>query len=109
MATFPCFKCNGSGQVSFKHIANGVCFTCAGSGQLSYRPRAKIRADAHPELLVAEQDRSTAAQWEYLGKLCGDSDRACCSVLKAAGAPMATQRYVTKAVMSRAIEIAKAA
>lgn len=61
------------------------------------------------ELLVAENDRSTVAQWEHLARLCGDSDRACCKVLKDAGAPMATQRYVTKAVMSRAIEIAKAA
>lgn len=33
-ATFTCPKCNGTGQVSFKHIADGRCFLCQGSGKM---------------------------------------------------------------------------
>lgn len=108
MATFPCFKCNGSGEVSFKHIENGVCFTCGGTGKLAYRPRAKIEADPHPELLVDEANRSTSKQWAYFNRLIED-DRKACEILRQAGAPMATGRYVTKAIMSRAIELARGA
>lgn len=104
MAKFPCFKCNGSGEVSFKHIANGVCFQCGGTGKLDYQPRAK--ADPHPNLLVPEADLSTVAQWDHFNRLCTD-DRRACQILRSAGAPMATRRYVTKAVMSKAIELAQ--
>lgn len=34
LATFSCPKCNGTGRVSFKHIAKGRCFLCAGNGKL---------------------------------------------------------------------------
>lgn len=103
MANTNCFKCNGTGEVSFKHIANGVCFQCSGSGKLSYR--AQVAADPHPELLVPAEQRSTTKQWEYFGRLVQD-DRKACRIMKDAGAPMATQRYVTKAIMSKAIEMA---
>lgn len=106
MATYTCHKCSGSGEVSFKHIANGVCFTCMGSGKVAYQPKQKGWTDPHPEWLVSDDVRSTTKQWEFLAKLCNDSDDRCCKVLKAAGAPMATQRYVTKAVMSKAIDMA---
>jgi RecJ-like exonuclease len=107
MAKFTCYKCGGSGRVCFTHIENGVCFTCAGTGELSYQPKQKAWKDPHPEMIVPEATRSTTKQWEFLAKLCNDSDDACRKVLKAAGAPMATQRYVSKSVMSKAIEIAK--
>jgi hypothetical protein len=106
---FDCFKCGGSGMTSFTHIENGVCFQCGGSGKLSYRSQPKVEADPHPELLVPEADRSTLKQWSFLARLTGDSDDQCRKFLKAAGAPFASQRYVTKAVMSRAIDLAKAA
>lgn len=106
MAKFTCFKCGGSGEVSFKHIENGVCFTCGGSGKLSYQPKAKTFVEPHPELVIPEAERSTEKQWNYLDKLCG-TDRECCRVLAEAGAPYATGRYVSKKTMSKAIEIAK--
>jgi RecJ-like exonuclease len=106
MTTFPCFKCGGSGEVAFKHIENGVCFTCGGAGKLNYRPRAKVTIDPHPEWLVSENAMSSIKQWDYFNKLCPD-DRQACKLLEAAGAPRATRRYVTRTVMSRAIEMAK--
>lgn len=107
MATFDCFKCLGSGKVPFAHIEGGVCFKCCGSGKLSYRKKEKAWVDPHPEWLVPEASRSTTKQWEYLAKLCGDSDSACRKALLAAGAPCASQRYVSKATMSKAIDLAK--
>lgn len=108
MAEYNCFKCGGSGRVSFRHIENGVCFTCAGSGKLSYQPKGKAWQDPHPELLVPATEASTEKQWNYLDKLCGENSDTARRHLKAAGAKIASQRYVSKAVMSRAIEIAKA-
>jgi hypothetical protein len=100
-----CFKCGGKGKISgFEHIANGDCFQCGGSGKLANNKRRKIAADPHPELLVPEAERSTTKQWDYLVTLCDDNDEMICRVLRDAGAPMATQRYTTRAVMSRAIE-----
>ncbi len=108
MTKFECFKCGGSGQIgAFRHIENGVCFTCGGSGKLSYQPKAKAWNDPHPEWIVAEDIRSTSKQWDYLAKLCNESDDACRKALKSAGAPMAAQRYVSKAIMSKAIELAR--
>lgn len=108
MAKFPCYKCNGSGQVAFKHIENGVCFQCGGLGQLSYRPRAKVDADPNPDLLVPAEKRATDKQWDYLVRLVQDNDDKFCRYIKAAGGKIAAQRYTTKAVMSRAIEMARA-
>jgi hypothetical protein len=105
MTTFPCFKCNGSGQVSFRHIENGKCFQCAGSGKLSYRQTAK--ADPHPELLVAEAERATDKQWSYLLRLVREDDDKFCKIVRKAGAPFAAQRYIRRDVMSRAIEMAR--
>lgn len=109
MTEFDCYKCGGSGEVSFKHIENGVCFACNGTGKLSYRPRTKITADPHPELLVPEHNRPTQKQWDFLGRLCDDNDDRFCKMVRAAGAPMATMRYMTKAQMSKAIDLARAA
>jgi RecJ-like exonuclease len=106
-ASYPCHKCNGTGFVAFRHIENGVCFTCAGSGQLSYRKREKAFVDPHPELLVPEAERATENQWNYLVRLTQDNDDTFRRFVRQAGAPMASQRYVTRAVMSRAIEMAK--
>lgn len=107
MAQYDCFKCGGSGEVAFRHIANGVCFQCGGTGKLTYRPRAKVEIEPHPELVVPEAIRSTTRQWEYLDRLCMESSDAARRVLKAAGAPLANQKYVTKTVMARAIDMAK--
>ena len=32
-----CHRCNGTGEVIFKHVANGVCFACNGTGKLEYK------------------------------------------------------------------------
>jgi len=104
---YPCYKCNGTGQTSFKHIENGVCFTCAGSGQLSYRKAEKVSAEPHPELVVAETARATDKQWSYLIQLTGQSDVRFCKAIKAAGAKIANQKYVSRAIISKAIEMAR--
>jgi RecJ-like exonuclease len=106
-ASFPCYKCNGSGLVAFRHIANGVCFTCAGSGKLSYQPKAKAFVEPHPEWVVPEANRATQKQWDYLVKLTGDSDDIMRRLIRQAGAPSSCGVYVTKAQMSAAIERAK--
>ncbi len=106
MAQFDCFKCGGTGKVSFRHIQNGDCFQCGATGRLSYQPRI-VQADPHPELLVSGVNAGTSKQWDYLVKLCKDDDRIICRILKDAGAPMATLRYCSKSVMSKAIELAK--
>lgn len=108
MASSPCFKCNGSGQVAFKHVADGVCFQCKGTGSLSFRKRAPAFVEAHPEHVVPAAERATDAQWDYMGKLCGDHDDTFCRIVETAGAFMASQRYVSRKVMSAAIEAAKA-
>lgn len=107
MTTFPCFKCNGSGEVAFRHIANGVCFQCGGTGKISSRQAGVKFEPKHP--IIPEADCSTLKQWEYLTKLTGDIDSVARKALYAAGAPCASQIYVSKAIMSRAIEIAKGA
>jgi RecJ-like exonuclease len=108
MSKFPCFKCNGSGQVAFKHIENGVCFQCGGAGTLSYQPKAKAEADPNPDLLVPADKRATDKQWEYLLRLVRENDDKFCRFVRAAGGKIAAQRYVTKAIMSRAIDLARA-
>lgn len=109
MAQFSCFKCGGSGKIgAFAHIEGGECFQCNGSGKLSYQPKPqKPFVEPHPEWVVAVGKRATIKQWEYLDKLCGDADTLANRFLKAAGAPASCEPYVSKAVMSRAIEIAK--
>ena len=103
---FQCPRCGGTGQTVWTHIENGICFQCGGTGEISYQPKKKAEADPHPELLVPEGERSTTRQWEYFAALC-PSDKLACEIMHKAGAPMATQRYVTKAVMSKAITLAK--
>jgi hypothetical protein len=105
--TFDCHKCSGTGQTSFHHIENGVCFACGGSGKLAYRPKAS-QAEAHPEWLVPAASRATDKQWSFLVALCGDNSDTFCRIIKAAGAPSASLRYVSKAVISKAIKAAKA-
>lgn len=106
--THNCHKCGGSGRIgAFAHIESGTCFTCGGSGELNYLPREKTWTDPHPEWIVPEATRSTVKQWEYLDRLCGEVSDKARKYLLAAGAPMATQRYVSKAVMSKAIDLAK--
>lgn len=108
MTTSPCTRCGGKGTLQvFRHVENGVCFACGGKGTLTYRPTSKPVAESHPELVIPEGERSTIKQWEYLEKLIQSDDEAC-RILRAVGAPMATQRYVSRSVMSRAIEMAKA-
>lgn len=108
MAQFDCWKCGGSGKVPFHHIENGVCFTCGGSGKLAYRKRERVEADPHPELLVPQSEMATDKQWGYLLRLVRDNEDAFCRCVKACGAKYASQRYITKAMMSQAIEMAKA-
>ena len=111
MIDSPCFKCNGSGQVSFKHIANGVCFQCGGTGKLSIRKSDnEFKYQDKPGFpVLTESQQCTTKQWEYLLKLVDDSDTNFRKILKQAGCPHATKVYVSKAMMSRAIEIAKMA
>ena len=107
MPNFPCFKCNGSGQVNaFSHIANGVCFQCGGTGKLSAAKKVEGFTPVAP--IVPEATRSTTKQWDFIAKLAGDNDATIRAALRAAGSTTpAMQLYVTKATMSRAIDIAK--
>lgn len=110
MAQFSCFKCGGSGKIgAFAHIEGGECFQCGGSGKLSYQPKPKApRVEQHPEWVIPEGQRATLKQWDYLDKLCGDADTKARRFLQEAGAPLASEPYVSKAAMSRAIDLAKA-
>jgi len=38
-----CDKCNGRGEVHWKHVDNGICFKCGGSGRLDYKPVSKLQ------------------------------------------------------------------
>lgn len=103
-----CTRCNGSGYVSFRHIENGKCFACGGAGKLTAR-KARPFVDPHPTQVVPVAERATDAQWNYLVSLCGDNDATFCRFIKAAGGFMATQRYTSRATISKAIDLAKAA
>jgi hypothetical protein len=108
--TYNCYKCGGSGKIgAFTHIENGTCFTCGGAGTLSYQKKEKAWVDPHPEWLVSDAERATNKQWAFLVKLCNDNDTLFCKFVKTAGGPAATQRYLTKKVLSRAIDLAKEA
>ena len=109
MTNSPCFKCSGTGYVSFKHICNGVCFQCGGTGTLTHRAAKApfVYQDKPGYPVLPEGTRSTVAQWEYLERVAGGSDDKCRKAIHEAGCPYATSVYVSKAVMSRAIEIAK--
>jgi hypothetical protein len=100
----PCFKCNGSGSVSFKHIANGVCFQCSGTGNLTIKNSGVKFTPVAP--IIDEAIRSTDKQWALLVQLSNDNDATCRNWVKAAGLTYASQIYVTKADMSRVINIA---
>lgn len=106
MTQFDCYKCGGTGKVPFHHIENGDCFACGGSGQVAYRRRAK-QAEPHPELLVPVEERATDKQWNYMVRLVCDNSDDFCRFIRAAGGKIANQKYVNKAVMSRAIEMAR--
>lgn len=107
MAEFDCFKCGGSGEVAFRHIDNGRCFQCGGTGRLAYRGRSGATFTPVAPI-VPEGERSTAKQWAYFERLVPNDDEAC-RIMRAAGAPHASQVYVTRAAMSRAIDLAKGA
>jgi RecJ-like exonuclease len=38
-----CPKCAGTGEVEFKHVANGVCFMCEGTGNLGEVSAEEVR------------------------------------------------------------------
>lgn len=71
-ATFKCPKCNGTGQVSFKHIADGRCFLCAGDGNL-VTTKANLARCAKLGLMprneVQESDRCTLKQLAEISRL----------------------------------------
>jgi hypothetical protein len=72
LATFTCPKCNGTGQVSFKHIADGRCFLCAGNGtmvttQASLDRCAKLGLAPRNE--VPEAERCTTKQLAEISRL----------------------------------------
>lgn len=106
MATFDCYKCSGTGQVAFKHIAGGVCFACGGSGRRSSPTNGATFVPVAP--IIPEAERSTAKQWSYFGRLV-KTDAEGRRLLKAAGAPSAMQLYVSRTVMRLAIDMAKSA
>jgi RecJ-like exonuclease len=111
MAQFTCYKCGGTGRIeAFAHIENGECFACGGSGKLDLQPWAKkLVTEKHPEWIIPEGQRATIKQWDYLDKLCGDTDTKARKLLKEAGAPLASAPYVSKAMISRAIDLARKA
>jgi len=104
-----CPRCNGRGSVSgFSHIANGTCFACHGRGRVARKASGDVEfVEPHPELVVAEADRATEKQWQFLVDICGDHDVTFRRILSAAGCNHANARYVSRKVMSRAIEAAK--
>jgi hypothetical protein len=72
LATFTCPKCNGTGSVSFKHIADGRCFLCAGNGTLvateaSLAKCAKLGLAPRNELPANE--RCTLKQLQEISRL----------------------------------------
>ena len=107
--TVTCNRCNGRGSVpGFSHIANGTCFACHGRGRVARKASGDVEfVEPHPELVVAEADRATEKQWQFLVDLCGDHDVTFRRILSAAGCNHANARYVSRKVMSYAIEIAK--
>ena len=65
---YECYKCGGTGEVSFRHIANGVCFACGGTGRLDRRASSKlVKLNYQP---VAEDVRCTDKQWLFSGNWC---------------------------------------
>lgn len=105
IATFECFKCSGSGKiVAFSGIANGVCFQCGGTGELTSNA-AGVR-DTSTRTAVPEAIRSTDKQWAFIARLGGDNSDTIRRWIYAAGGECASQVYVSKAVMSRALDIA---
>lgn len=111
MAKFTCYKCGGTGRIeAFTHIENGACFACGGSGQPAFQPKQKaVRIEPHPDWVIPEGQRATSKQWDYLDRLCGDTDTKARKFLKEAGAPLASEPYVSKAMMSKAIDLARVA
>ena len=104
--SYDCYKCGGTGQTSFHHIAGGVCFTCGGTGKLSCKAKSTNYVDpGFPK--VPEAERATPKQWDYFNRLVGERDDTACRIIRAQGAVLANAAYVTRAQMSRAIEAAK--
>lgn len=54
---FSCTKCNGSGKVRWRHVANGVCFKCGGTGTLNYNP--------HPDFSDCSDEVEDNGEWYY--------------------------------------------
>ena len=111
MTTFPCFKCNGSGSVAFKHVAEGVCFQCKGSGRLSFRKAGAVdmsQEAADKFYAVASHEQGTAAQWAFLTDMF-DGDEAAAVRFAAQGteSKKADKRFITKRELSDAITARK--
>jgi RecJ-like exonuclease len=105
--TGTCGKCSGTGHINaFSHIAGGVCFMCGGTGKVTLKAREQSWEHKWP--VIPEADRATEKQWNYLLALTDHNDRKCCQLLHGAGAPAASEPYVTRKIMSAAIEAAKA-
>ena len=66
MTTFPCYKCNGKGFLSFcAHIDNGRCFACGGAGKLSGKRLPKIAQ----KIELPEAERCTNRQLAEIARL----------------------------------------
>jgi hypothetical protein len=79
--TVPCFNCNGSGFVQFKHIEGGVCFRCEGTGALTVKA-------------------ATTKQWGKFRAMLRNTDNAI-DILERCGV---RDGFVSKAAMSAAID-----
>jgi hypothetical protein len=107
--TVTCNRCNGRGSVpGFSHIANGTCFACHGAGSVTRKSSDNVEfVEPYPELVIPEANRATEKQWAFLSSLCGDNDQCFRRIVALAGCNHANSRYVSRKVMSAAIEIAK--
>ena len=66
MTTFPCYKCNGEGFLSFcAHIDNGRCFACNGAGKLSGKRLTKLAE----KIELPEAERCTNRQLAEIARL----------------------------------------
>jgi hypothetical protein len=116
-AFFDCPKCNGSGQVSFKHVANGRCFLCQGSGKLASTKEALAKAAAlgiAPRNDLPEAERCTLKQLHEITRLAVSKRTSESRLAVEAGVPevngMDNWRYeLSRKQASRIIEHGRAA
>lgn len=116
LATLKCPKCNGTGEVSFRHIADGRCFLCSGSGKLDASKASLARCaklGLMPRNELPESDRCTLKQLAEISRLAykfGSDQR----LATAAGVPetagMDDWRYeLSRKAASKIIEFGRAA